>query len=83
MSGWLFTLIALTPACAIPLLAASRGSVTSRLVAVQLLTSLTTLALVSITFVFNQPTFIDLPLALALLALPGSLLMALFIERWI
>jgi multisubunit Na+/H+ antiporter MnhF subunit len=83
MNGWLIAFIALAPACAIPLIAASRGSITSRLVAVQLLTSLTTLALVAITFVVDQPTFIDLALALALLALPGTLLMALFIERWI
>jgi multisubunit Na+/H+ antiporter MnhF subunit len=35
------------------------------------------------TFAFDQGSFIDLPLALALLALPGTLAMALFLERWL
>jgi multisubunit Na+/H+ antiporter MnhF subunit len=42
-----------------------------------------TLILVLMTFAFDQSSFIDLPLALALLALPGTLAMTLFLERWL
>jgi multisubunit Na+/H+ antiporter MnhF subunit len=35
------------------------------------------------TFAFDQPALIDLALALALLSLPGTLLLSLFLERWL
>ena len=35
------------------------------------------------TFAFDQSSFIDLALTLALLTLPGTLVMALFLERWL
>ena len=41
------------------------------------------MVLVAMTFAFDQPSFMDLPLAMALLALPGSLLIAMFLERWL
>ena len=54
-----------------------------RLVAVQLATAIATLVLVLMCFAFDQPAFADLPLALALLAPPGTLVMTLFLERWL
>jgi multisubunit Na+/H+ antiporter MnhF subunit len=48
-----------------------------------LISSLTMLVLIALSFALGQSSFIELPLALALLSLPGSLLMALFLERWL
>jgi multisubunit Na+/H+ antiporter MnhF subunit len=54
-----------------------------RLVAVQLLSSLSALLLIALSFAFGQPSSIDLAFSAALLAAPGTLLLALFLERWI
>lgn len=75
--------LALLPAFAVPVLVALRGGASGRLVAVQLATSLAASVLTLMTFAFDQSAFIDLPLALALLSLPGTLVMALFLERWL
>ena len=84
MNVWLLASLALLPALAVPVFVACQsGSTGTRLVAVQLATSLTTLILVLMTFAFDQSSFIDLPLTLAFLALPGTLAMALFLERWL
>lgn len=83
MTVWLLAVLALLPPLAIPLVTACRGDTASRLVAVQLVTGVATLLLALMTFAFDQSSFIDLALCLALLTLPGSLLMALFLERWL
>lgn len=83
MTPWMVATLALLPAFAVPVAMACRGTVAARLVAVQLATSLATLILVLMTFAFDQSSFIDLPLALALLTVPGTLVMALFLERWL
>jgi multisubunit Na+/H+ antiporter MnhF subunit len=83
MTPWLVAIIALLPAVAIPMAIAGRASTAMRLVAVQLATSLATLILTLMTFAFDQSSFVDLPLALTLLTLPGTLLVALFLERWL
>jgi multisubunit Na+/H+ antiporter MnhF subunit len=84
LNAWLLGSLALLPALAVPVfIACQSGSTATRLVAVQLATSLATLILILMTFAFDQGSFIDLPLALALLALPGTLAMALFLERWL
>lgn len=83
MTLWMLAVLALLPALAVPVVAACRGELASRLVAVQLATSLTAMILVLMTFAFDQSSFVDLPLALELLALPGTLVMALFLERWL
>ena len=84
MNAWLLASLALLPALAAPVFIACRsGSAATRLVAVQLATSLTTIILILMTFAFDQGSFIDLPLTLALLTLPGTLAMALFLERWL
>lgn len=83
MTPWMLAVLALLPALAVPVAAACRGGTAGRLVAVQLATSIATMILVLMTFAFDQSAFVDLPLALALLALPGTLVMALFLERWL
>lgn len=83
MSIWLLAVLALLPPVAAAMLAGCRGSTANRLVAVQLATALTALMLAVMTFAFDQSSFIDLALVVALLGLPGTLLMALFLERWL
>lgn len=80
---WLAAIIALLPPLAVPLWIALRGDLCSRLVAVQLGSILTSLLLVLMSFAFDQSSLIDLPLTLTLLSLPGTLMMAMFLERWL
>jgi multicomponent Na+:H+ antiporter subunit F len=84
VNAWLLASLALLPALGVPVFKACQGrSTATRLVAVQLATSLTTLILILMTFAFDQSSFIDLPLTLVLLTLPGTLAMTLFLERWL
>ena len=83
MTNWMVTCIALLPALAIPVVAALRGSTAHRLAALPLAGSVATILLVLVTFVFDQSSFIDIALCLALLTLPGTLAFALFLERWV
>ena len=80
---WLVALLALLPALAVPVVVALRGSTGQRLVAVQLATALAAVALVLTSFAFDQPSFLDLALTLSFLSLPGTLVLALFLERWL
>lgn len=82
MTAWMAAAIGLLPPAAAALVAALRGPASQRLVAVQLATALASLLLALMTWAFDQPSFVDLSLTLALLSLPGTLLMALFLERW-
>ena len=83
MTVWMAAVLALLPALGVPVLSACRGGTAGRLVAVQLASSVTTLILALMTFAFDQSSFIDLPLCLALLTVPGTLTMALILERWL
>lgn len=83
MTSWMLATIALLPPSAAVLLRAGRGTTAQRLVAVQLATALDSLVLALMSFAFDQPSFIDLALTLTLLSLPGTLLMTLFLERWL
>ena len=83
MTPWLIATLALLPPLAIALWSAMRGGLMARLVAVQLATGLTSLILVLLSFAFDQPSIIDLALTLSFLSLPGTLLLALFAERWL
>lgn len=83
MTAWMLATIALVPAFAFPALAGCRGGTAGRVVAVQLATCVATLTLILMTFAFDQSSFIDLALTLALLTLPGTLVIALFLERWL
>ncbi|HEX2940896.1 MAG TPA: monovalent cation/H+ antiporter complex subunit F [Rhodopila sp.] len=83
MNPWLLSIIAWLPPLVVPLWVAARGTLPHRLVAVQLATNVTILILVLASFAFDQDSLIDLPLTLATLSLPGTLMLALFIERWL
>lgn len=83
MTPWMLALLALIPAVAIPVGMALHGATAHRLVAVQLAQALATLVLLLMTFVFDQSSFVDLGLTLALMSLPGTLMMAIFLERWL
>ena len=83
MTSWSVATLALAAALALPALAACRGDVGRRLAALQLGNAIAGLLLVSMTFAFDQSSFVDLALVLALLALPGTLVIALFMERWL
>ena len=83
VSAWLLATLALLPTFAIPAIAMLRGSPATRLAALQLATVTGCVLLILMTFVFDQPSFVDLALGLAFLALPGTLLMSLFFERWL
>lgn len=83
MSPWLIAAIALLPALIAGVVSAARGDAARRLVAIQFATSIAVLLLVVLDFVFDQPSSMDLALTLALLSLPGTLVLALFQERWL
>ena len=83
MNPWMFATLALLPAFAIPVLSACRGSAAQRLVAIQLASAIATPVLILMTFAFDQPALIDLALTLALLTLPGTLVITLFLGRWL
>ena len=83
LTVWSGATWALLPPLSVAVLFALRGEVATRLVAVQLATALTVLLLALMSFAFDQDSYLDLAVTLALLALPGSLAMAVFIERWL
>jgi len=82
LNPWLVATIALLPALAVPLWFALHRPLVERLVAVQLATIIAAAALTLMSFAFDQPSLVDLPLTLAFLSLPGTLLLAIFLERW-
>ena len=81
--SWLVAAIFLLPPFVVAVVAACTGAVGPRLVAVEFATSLSLVLLIVLTFAFDQPSAIDLPLTLTFLTLPGTLLLALFEERWL
>lgn len=83
MSAWLATALALLPVLTAGLACAGRGSIARRLVAIQFATSVSVLMLVVLDFAFDQSSSMDLAVTLALLSLPGTLVLVLFQERWL
>ncbi len=83
MSVWSLAVWSLLPAFAVPVIAALRDEVATRLIAVQLASAFATLLLILMSFAFQQNSYVDLALALAVLTLPGTLVTAVFIERWL
>lgn len=80
---WLIATFGLLPPLLAGVVGAGRQAAGARLVAVSFTTSIASLLLVATSFAFDQPASIDLALALALLSLPGTLLLAMFEERWL
>ena len=83
MPMWLFASLGLLPPLLVAVIGAGRGAVPGRLIAVELATSFATFLLVAMSFLFEQASSIDLALCLAVLTLPGTMLLALFFERWL
>ena len=83
MNPWLLAALGLLPPLAVPLLACARGPTAQRLVAVQMLTAIGVLVLVTLTFVLAEASSIDLALTFGLLGVPASLLFAVVLERWL
>jgi multisubunit Na+/H+ antiporter MnhF subunit len=83
MTVWMLATIGLVPPASAALLSAGHGQAGQRLVALQLGTALVAMMLALMTFTFDQPSFVDLALVLSLLSLPGTLLVAMFLERWL
>ncbi len=79
----LLALLACVPPLVMPLWTAAVGRLPDRFVAVQLGTNVVAVLLVLASFAFDQDSLIDLPLTLVALSLPGTLMYALFIERWL
>jgi multicomponent Na+:H+ antiporter subunit F len=82
-NAWLIAAVLLLPPLLVAVLAAARGPIHSRLVAIELATSLGVVLLIVLSFAFDQASSIDLALTLALLTMPGTMLLALFQERWL
>ncbi len=83
MSAWLLAALGLLPPLIATVVACGRGGTSGRMVAIQFVYSLAVFALVLLEFVFDQPSSLGLALALALLGLPGMLVLVLFRERWL
>lgn len=83
MNVWLLAAIGLLPPLIAALVACGRGGTSGRLVAIQLAYSLVIFVLVLLDFEIGQPSSFGLVLALALLGLPGVLVLVLFRERWL
>lgn len=82
-SGWLLASGGLIPPLLVAATAAGSGKIVKRLVGSELVTSLAIFTLLALSFAFEQPSSIDLALTLALLTLPGTVILALFVERWL
>ena len=83
MTIWLAAVLGPLVPCAVGVAAALRGRALDRLVALQFATAAAALTLALMTFAFDQPAFIDLALSVSLLSLPGTLLFAFVLERWL
>lgn len=83
MDIWLtaagFLILGLVP-CGIVI---GRAPVMDRVVALEMAGLLSVLIVMLLAESFQQPSFLDLALALALLSLPSGLVYAFFFERWL
>lgn len=83
MNPWLVATVLLLPPLLAPLYVAVRADANNRLVAMQVASTLAALIIALMTFAFDQSSFIDVALALTLLAVPGTYLYTVFMERWL
>ena len=83
MSVWTLALAALLPPLAIAVALTWRGRPGQRFAAYQIATSIAVTILTLLTFATDQASVTDLALTLVLLNLPGTLLMSVFLERWL
>lgn len=83
MSVWSIGVWALLPAIAVPIVAATHGTVAARIVAVQLATALAITLLMVMSFAFDQESYVSLAEALAIMNVAGTLVVAVMVERWL
>lgn len=83
MSPWLLAFLACLPALAVAVYRGLHGRCNQRLIALELTAALGTLMLVLLSFAWPRDQLLDLALALALLAIPGTLVCTHFLERWL
>ncbi|HVY13975.1 MAG TPA: hypothetical protein VHB27_02015 [Rhodopila sp.] len=83
MTLWLWSVVAVVVAMLIPTVMACRGRMAERWVALQMGAALTVVILVIMSFAFHAAILMDLSLALVLLGVPATLVVAVALERWI
>lgn len=83
MTGWSVAVWALLPAFAVPIAAAVRGTIATRIVALQLATALAITMLMAMSFAFDQDSYVSLAAALAIMNVAGTLVIAATVERWL
>ncbi|WP_267355410.1 MULTISPECIES: monovalent cation/H+ antiporter complex subunit F [unclassified Methylobacterium] len=83
MNIWTAAILALLPPLILAAVLAWRGTPGQRFAAYQLAGSVTVLILTLMAFATDQASITDLALTLVLLNLPGTMLLAVFLERWI
>ena len=83
MTATALATLGLIPPLAAASLRALSGSYATRLAALSLAASIAVGELALMTWAFDQPAFADLALCLALMTIPGTILIALFLERWL
>jgi multicomponent Na+:H+ antiporter subunit F len=83
MNIWLTAVVALLPPLAAAGWLAATADAANRLVALELASTIAMFALMLLAVGYRQPSFIDLALALVLLAFPGTLAYLHFVERWL
>lgn len=80
---WLIASMALLPALIPCAYVIARRSLADGMAAIQLAGLVTILAVLLLAAGFHRPSVADIPVALALLSYPSTLLFAHFLERWL
>lgn len=75
-------IIALLPPLVAGVIAARRGALRARPLAIQFASTLVAIVFVLMSLAMQQPSYIDLALTLTLLGLPGTLAYVFYMERW-
>ncbi len=83
LNMWILAAAGLLLALVACLVVILRGSMASGLAAFQLAGTVTILAVLLLAVGFHHAIVADIPLALAVLAFPSSILFAHFLERWL
>lgn len=83
MNAWLWAATVLLVAFVPCVVVAVRGKIADALVGLEIATVLTVVTLLVAEQGFARPSFFDVPLALAVLTLPSTLLFARFYRRWL
>jgi multisubunit Na+/H+ antiporter MnhF subunit len=83
MNAWLVGTTVLLTGLLPCLWVAMRGSIVSALAALELASTITTLALVTIAQGLQRDPFMDLALVSAILSFAGALTFVRFLERWV